>query len=311
MLRKEFRNVLPEVSIALGMLAVMIAFSVTLGLPIVFPSGGHAAFVGIHYIYPLIGIALLGAFTFAFGDRGTAGRFLVALPCYAAVLFAHFNIKLWIPHINPAVFDAQYWNVDEALRPLVDACRFIRTSVFFFIPYETNFYMVSFIFMFYASFFLHAVRTPEIFGQLIISVLLLQALGTFGYLAAPAIGPFIFEAGVDPLITIGQKGMLDFYNGSVTQGAGFLAENGNANFTTGLAAMPSLHVASAYLFFLFAWRHEKALVPLYGFILAFILVTAVASRWHYLIDIPVGMLLAWISFRLAGRLRPVTEPGKG
>src|SRR3546814_14588429 len=38
---------------------------------------------------------------------------------------------------------------------------------------------------------------------------------------------------------------------------------------------------------------------LYIPILAYILIMAVASRWHYIIDIPVGMTLAWASYKLA------------
>src|SRR3546814_11549691 len=72
--------------------------------------------------------------------------------------------------------------------------------------------------------------------------------------------------------------------------------------------MPSIHSASAYLFFLFAWKHGKVLVPLYSFILAYILIMAVASRWHYIIDMPVGMTLAWASYKLAAWFTPLPNP---
>src|SRR3546814_4624765 len=96
-------------------------------------------------------------------DLAIASRFLIALPCYAAILFAHFNIKLWIPHINPTNFDASYWALDQLMRPVVDACMFLRRSAFFFIPYESNFYMISYIALFYTSFLYHAIKTPEYF----------------------------------------------------------------------------------------------------------------------------------------------------
>src|SRR3546814_1498526 len=101
---------------------------------------------------------------------------------------------------------------------------------------------------------------------------------SMAYLVAPAVGPFIYEAGVNPMITGGQRSMLEFYRNAVATGPAFLAKHGSINFTVGLAAMPSLHSASAYLFFLFAWKHGKVLVPLYSFILAYILIMAVASR---------------------------------
>lgn len=303
MLQNFLKN-MPEIAIAGAMLAVMLLFSVIFNLPIIYPSGERAAFVGIHYIYPLIGVGLLGIVTFFAGNRAIASRFLIALPCYAVVLFAHFNIKLWIPHINPTEFDATYWAIDQLMRPVVDACMFLRRNVFSFIPYEANFYMISYIALFYTSFLYHAIKTPEYFGKLIISALLLQFFGTLAYLVAPAVGPFIYEAGVNPMITEGQHSMLEFYRSSVANGPGFLAKHGSLNFTVGLAAMPSLHSASAYLFFLFAWKHGKVLVPLYSFILAYILITAAASRWHYLVDIPVGMALAWASYQLADWLTP-------
>ena len=96
---------MPEIWIAVASLAVMLAFALLFSLPIVIPSGERAAFVGIHYIYPLIGIAILGLITLVAGKRDVAVSFLVALPCYIAVLFAHFHLKLWIPHINGQTYD--------------------------------------------------------------------------------------------------------------------------------------------------------------------------------------------------------------
>ncbi len=289
----RLRKFPPEIIIAGGTLAIMILFSLVFRLPVVTPSGDRAAFVGVHYIYPLIGVALLGAVTFMAGKREIAGSFLIALPCYALILFAHFNLKLWIPHINGVMYDELYWSIDQLLRPLVEFCIYMRTRVFGFIPYSSNFYMVSFIALFYTSFLYHAIKTPAQFRTLVVALLLLQASGALAYLIAPAIGPFIYERGVDPLIAGGQRSMLDFYQSSIAQGPDWIAANGSVNFTVGLAAMPSLHAAGAYLFFLFAWEHGKVLLPLYSIILVFILVTSVASRWHYLVDVPAGLALAW------------------
>lgn len=299
---KNLSNTMPEIAISAAMIFIMLLLSMIFDLPILYPSGERAGFVGVHYIYPLMGVGLMEIVTLFVGKRAIAFRFLIALPCYAAVIFAYFNIKLWIPHINPASFDAIYWSTDQILRPIVELCIIIRRSVFFFIPYEANFYMTSYILLFYVSFLYHAIKTPKHFGKLIVAALLLQFFGTVIYLAAPAVGPFIYEAGINPMITEAQHNMLAFYSNSVANGPEFLVENGRANFTVGLAAMPSLHSASACLFFLFAWHHGKILVPLYAFVLIFILTTAVASRWHYVIDIPVGMAIAWASYRLAALL---------
>lgn len=295
-------NIPIEIMIAGAMLIAMFAFSAIFGLPIVYPTGSRAAEVGIHYIFPLLGVGLMGLIIAVAGDRDVAVKFHLATPCYAAVLFAHFNIKLWIPHINSANYDALYWQTDVWAGPLAAGSIAIRESMLWLIPFEANFYMISFVALFYCSFLYHAIKTPDHFGKLMVAVLLLQSLGTFAYLIAPAIGPFVYEDGINPMVTAGQHTMLEFYRGSITHGPDWIAENGGAHFTAGLAAMPSLHSAGAFLFFLFAWHHAKILVPLYAFLLLFILVTAVASRWHYLIDVPAGTALAWVSFRLANRL---------
>ena len=309
-MRTSLRAVPAEILITGAMLAVMFLLSAAFGLPIVSPSGNRAAFVGVHYIYPLIGVALLGITTFVAGKRDVAMSFFIALPCYVAILFAHFNIKLWIPHINPVMHDEFYWKTDQMVRPIVDACDYIRENIFIFIPYESNFYMLAFIALFYTSFLYHAIKTPAHFRTLVVAILLVQSLGALAYLAAPAIGPFIYEAGVDPTITPGQLGMLEFYRNSVADGPAWIARHGSTHFTVGLAAMPSLHAAGAFLFFLFAWKHGRILLPLYSIILFFILVTSIASRWHYVIDVPVGIALALLCLWLAERIVVVAKEEK-
>ena len=296
-----------EIVISTLMVGIMLALSVIFKMPILYPSGERAAYVGIHYLYPLLGIGIWGIFAFIGQKKALARTFFIALPCYVVVLFAHFNIKLWIPHINPVLYDGLYWEIDQIFRPLVDVCIFIRENLTAIIPYETNLYMIGYIAMFYGSFSYHALRTPEKFSELVIAALLLQCIGTIGYLVAPAIGPFIYEEGVNPMVTGGQHSMLEFYRHSLAGGSDWLVQNGGRSFTGGLAAMPSLHSAAAFLFLAFAWKHGRILVPLYAFLTAFIFVTAVATRWHYLIDIPFGVLVAWVSLKGAERLSLVSN----
>jgi membrane-associated phospholipid phosphatase len=104
--------------------------------------------------------------------------------------------------------------------------------------------------------------------------------------------------------------MLEFYRQSVSQGSAWIAQHGSTHFTVGLAAMPSLHAAGAFLFWLFAWKHGRILLPLYSILLFFILVTSIASRWHYAIDIPVGIALAWGCVWLAERFVRTANDGQ-
>src|SRR3546814_1803739 len=65
---------MPELAISGAMILIMLLFSLIFNLPIIYPSGERAAFVGIHYIYPLIGVGLLGILTFFVGNRAIASR---------------------------------------------------------------------------------------------------------------------------------------------------------------------------------------------------------------------------------------------
>lgn len=284
------------------MFAIMMLLSFVYRLPVVFPSGERAAFVGIHYLYPLIGVAIWGVFAF-FGQRRQLMRtFLIALPCYAAVLLVHFNLKLWVPYINPHNFDAYLWAVDTAFRPVIDLFFAIRHALAPVIALDGNFYMIGFIMMFYVSFCYHAVFSPVEFRQLFLAALIFQGLGALAYLLFPAVGPFVYEQGSNALMTNAQEGMLSMREAMMAHGPGWLQAEGSVNLTAGLAAMPSLHAGGAFLFFLFALRHGRPMVPLYAFLLGFIMVEAVTTRWHYLIDLPVGMALAWLSCRLGERM---------
>lgn len=306
----SFRN--PEILFTVAMVVIMLLLSAALSLPILLPSIERAEFVGIHYLYPLIGIGVWAVFASIGRRKALPHTFLIAFPCYALVQWAYFNIKLWMPYINPVSFDQIYWEIDQHCRPLVEMTFYIRRATAWLIPLNGNFYIVGFIMMFYVSFCFHALRTPEKFRIVFLSALFFQGLGTLAYIPFPALGPFLFEPGVNEMMTAAQADMLEFHDNIVRQGRGWLGVNGPANMTAGLAAMPSLHAGGSFLFFLLAWRHARILLPLYTPLMFYILVAAVATRWHYLIDLPVGMILARVSVALAEKFggdAPATEAG--
>lgn len=294
----------PEVLFTGALLGITLALSSALSLPFSLPSGERAAFVGIHYLFPLVGLAIWGIIA-AFGQKHDLARtFFVALPCYALVLVCHFNLKLWGPFINPVTWDDLYWQTDTALRPLVDACFWIRQAISPLIPLDSNFYMFGFIGMFYISFCLHALRDARQFRTLFLAALLFQGLGALAYLVAPAVGPFLFETGIEPQQVDAQLGMLGARQEMLAGGSAWLQSHGSTHITVGLAAMPSLHTGGSFLFLLFAWRYARVLVPLYAILFGYIAIDAVASRWHYLVDLPAGIALAFASAWMAERLNP-------
>ena len=298
-----------EILVALAFLAFTVATALVLELPFSFPSGDRAAFVGLHYLYPLIGIAIWAAIVVFSRREALAATFFVALPSYALVLLCHFNLKLWIPHINPALWDDVYWMTDEAIRPLVDASMWLRSAIDPVVSVESNLYMIGFIALFYIAFGWACIKRPESFRELVLAAIILQILGSFGYLVAPALGPFLYETGVEPPATSAQQSMLMTWEANKAGGAAWIAAEGGRHITAGLAAMPSLHAGGSFLFLLYAMRHAKELSRVFAVIFIFISIDAIANRWHYAIDLPVGMLLAvlatWIAAKIAARNREI------
>ncbi len=293
---------LPELWFTGFMIAIVAILSAGLDLSFNLPAGDRVPAVGIHYIYPLLGVAAWGVFALIGSRKRLASTFLIALPCYAIVMVCHFNLKLWIPHINPTLWDPLYWNIDQNLRPVIEACVWIRHIFAPLFPLDSNAYMVAFITMFYVSFCFHALRTPEAFRTLFLAALLLQGFGALAYMLAPALGPFIYEQGISPTQTNAQLSMLHDYREHIAAGKVWIEQKGAYHLTVGLAAMPSLHSGGSFLFLLLAWHYARVLVPLYAFLFLFIATAAVANRWHYVIDIPVGMALAWACVALARRI---------
>lgn len=289
-----------EMGFAALLLVAAMVLSWTFGLPFILPSLHSASFVGVHYLVPLLG--LLAVISIA-GMKGDTYRYvLIALPCYAFVLWLHFNIKNWAPFINPASYDAQFWAMDQQMRGVVDACFAIRQWLGTWVPGIDSLYMNGFMLMFYCSFIVHSMKTPDQFRILFLATILLQGLGGLAYLAMPAIGPFLYEQGANPVLVEAQAHMLSVHQAMIAGGTEWFEMNGAREFIAPLGAMPSLHAAGSFLFLWFSYKYCRALLPLYVPLFAFILMAAIANRFHYIVDLPVGIALAAASIWLAHRL---------
>jgi len=298
---QTFARYLPaEITYTGTFLLLMTGLSVWFDLPIISPSLSGVVAAGIHYLAPVLAMLVWVATVATARREHNLSTVVLAFPCYALVLWVHFNIKLWVPLINPINYDQFLWTTDEALRPLVDLCIFLRQAIGYVLPNDRNLYLFGFIAMFYMSFCYHGLFTPKVFRKLFLSALLLQIFGTIGYVLMPAVGPFLYEPGANPLITGAQGNMLDIHERLLAGGTDWLSQHGTGVLFAGLGAMPSLHAGSSFLFLWFAIRHGRPLLSVYIPIFGYILVTAVGNRWHYLLDLPVGIALAASAIYLAG-----------
>lgn len=293
-----------EIAIAFSFVGAMLAIAAATGLPVHTPSASSAMAIGMHYLYPFVAVALFFSLASLFGTKRHLAVVVVALAAYAIVLWAHFNVKLWSHYLNPNSFDAFYWMTDQWIRPLIDLCIEATGWLVSLHPLMDRFYVLSFVLLFVISFTVHAINCPREFREVFIAALLLQGLGGFAYSLFPAVGPFIYETGPVDHITQSQLGMYAAYQQMMAGGIPWFEANGQRYFVAGLGAMPSLHSASTYLFAFFIWKYDRKLIVVYGPILVLILIMAIGTRWHYAIDLPVGIALAqfciWASPRLIG-----------
>ena len=88
---------------------------------------------------------------------------------------------------------------------------------------------------------------------------------------------------------------------------GSLAQPEIAAHSNQYAAMPSLHVGLHFFFFLWSRRRARPLVVFFALATVLTFMGSILTGWHYAVDGYVGMLLAWICYRI-GRWRDENDP---
>jgi hypothetical protein len=292
---------LPEVLLALFALLSMLVLSFVFGMPISLPDLNSLLFTGMSLWAPVLAFTGLCSVSVFAGRARQVPYLISALLLYCVILVAHFNTKLWMTAINPRLFDKQYWAIDQALRPVIDASfalhRMMGTN-----GWENKLYLFAFLAMYVCSLIVHSLRDFVILRKIVFASMLIHVLGGLGYLIAPAIGPFLYEPGLNEIATAQQHYMISVYQGVASGGVGWLKANGALAMMGAPAAMPSLHVASSAVFVWYAWRQQRWLCWLYIPLFVFIVAEAMATRWHYLADLIVGFALTALCLLISDRV---------
>lgn len=301
-----FMAPLPELLLALGfgLIAMLLAYG--FGLKFVFPASNALQFTGMSYSAPLSMIFALGLFMILTKRKMRLAYYLVGSLAYGIILVAHFNVKLWMNIINPIRWDAFFWETDQMARPVIDASYVVHKLVGAILPAENHLYLFAFLAMFGCSIVVHSMRRFIVFRKVIFTAMLVHVLGALSYLIMPAVGPFIYETGLNALETARQEHMYTSYQALIAGGKPWIASEGSQNLFAAVAAMPSLHVASSAVFVYYAWKHERWLnwfyLPLFGFIMF----EAMATRWHYLLDVIAGLVLTALAIAVTAAIfRPI------
>ncbi|MCZ8370021.1 MAG: phosphatase PAP2 family protein [Porphyrobacter sp.] len=297
---------LPELLLALIFLSIGLALSWGLGIDFSLPASDALEFTGMSYAVPLSLIAFLGLLLVLAKQTMRLMYYTAAGIAYGIILVTHFNIKMWMSLINPALWDEFYWNTDQMVRPLVDAAFSVHNLTDALMPAGNHLYLFAFLAMFAGSIIVHSMQHFIVFRKVIFTAMLVHVLGALSYLVMPAVGPFLYEPGVNALETARQNHMFGGYQALAAGGRPWIASQGSQFMFAAVAAMPSLHVASSAVFVFYAWKHARWLGVLYLPLFVFIMFEAVATRWHYWIDVVVGLALTALAIAITAAIfRPI------
>lgn len=267
--------------------------------PVPTPSG-YGAFN--HYVLPLIAALLIQMIVaavcrvFKLSSKGLSMKenliALLYIPLIAFTVFLHFSFKVWMPLANSTTYDGLYYQIDK-FTPIESWL----SKVGFMLDVSgacSVLYFLLFVGMFMMSFIAHATFDVFLnFRKVVVGTCVVLLLGGVSYWIMPAVGPFIIEPSKLSGFSATQTGMYDLYLKLVetkTLPVGY--------FAAAPAAMPSLHIANSLFFLLSAKRSLPRLAAAYVPVFAFFVIVAVASKWHYVIDLIFGAMLSVIALKI-------------
>ncbi|NKB15828.1 MAG: hypothetical protein HC774_01170 [Sphingomonadales bacterium] len=117
------------------------------------------------YAVPLSLIFVLGLFLIVMKQTKRLLYYVTVGLAYGAILITHFNIKMWMSLINPALWDDFYWQTDQMVRPLVDAAFGVHNLVDAVMPAGEHLYLFAFLAMFAGSIIVHSMQCFIVFSQ--------------------------------------------------------------------------------------------------------------------------------------------------
>jgi membrane-associated phospholipid phosphatase len=211
-------------------------------------------------------------------------------------LIVHFNIKINLGVWRDRLYDPGLLVIDRWLGQWFDWATNWHRVIDQFYDF-TQLYGFVFETMFLLSFIILRLGQAERkFREMFAAIILVNLLGSLGYIAWPALGPFITADPASPYMQTVLATMYSKYYSYVSSGG---LDYVPSFLTQGLAAMPSLHLANAIVFSYFIWRDRRGWLPLYILITGFIAVEALYSKFHYFTDLVIGTEIAVIAIILA------------
>jgi hypothetical protein len=220
--------------------------------------------------------------------RDTAAAWRLRLLFYPLAMNILFQqMRSAIPAMQPARFDGQLLVLDRLvlpdtpsflLDPLVTP---IATDIFSF------FYLLFFPYLLFSLIYYFAGET-RVLKAFVAGLFSLYGIGFLGYTLVPAAGPYLAFA---------REFHTPLTGGVLTQWNAALVKVGSS----GVDVFPSLHVAVSGFLLGFDYRHKRWRFLAYTIPCLSLWLSTQYLRYHYLIDVLMGMLLALFALWIAER----------
>lgn len=248
--------------------------------------------VGALFAYMLVGVLAVRT---KLVPEHWFSSFLYRTAIYGPVQISYFFFRDILPQVNPGVLDAELYALDLAMfgvEPALILDDFVT-------PLTTEW----FAFFYFGYFFVLAVhvipllffgKSQRVVAEFALGMLVVFCVGHTVYMLVPGYGPY--RAMADSFKSTFPQGLwLDLVMETVSSGG---AQKD---------IFPSLHTAGPTFIALFSVRHRARwpfrytwpLVALYSFN---IIIATMFLRWHYLIDVVAGLLLASFAVLLVPRV---------
>ncbi|MDD9933711.1 MAG: phosphatase PAP2 family protein [Myxococcales bacterium] len=228
--------------------------------------------------------------------------------CFLLALTAYTNVKVRVPVLNATVTDSAFAAMDRALfgTDFVWLGRAVVANPAWD-GLLMRIYLHDYLFIAAAALVLHLRRDHQALRVLFIASGFVYLIGIWWTVALPNYGPCFVDAANWRWLsthTVGgfqetlARGMAD------AVAAGQAGREIRVNAFSGAAAFPSLHVGHMALVGMLCWQSRGA--RWLGIVIAVAtLATAVATvayGWHYLVDTPGGLLIAWAALHVTRKL---------
>jgi len=227
--------------------------------------------------------------------NGFVAPLMYRMALYGTVQLSYFFLAGLLPIVNPTTLDTELYQLDLTLfgfEPAVAMDAIVN-------PVTTEWFS----FFYFGYFFLLAIhvipillfaRSARLLGEFALGMLTVFCVGHVVYMLVPGYGPYRALAGA-------------FQN---ELPHGMWRDMVMATVASGGAQMdifPSLHTAAPTFITLFSFRHRDRLPfslswPVVAFFAVNIVIATMFLRWHYVIDVVAGIVLATGAFLIGRRV---------